>query len=464
MFRNKKHPHETNRDKYLEAFDRRNGDLGRRLEDVGDHGVFPSRGEAANVLASRRCMIYLGIDPTGPDIHLGHTIPLLFLKQLWLLGHIPVIVVGDFTARIGDPTGKDFARKTLTEEEVKNNMKNYLSQIHKILPEGAFEVKYNSSWLSKMSFEDVVKLASHVTVQQMLQRKMFYKHLWKWRCPNCKNISRSMIQFGTQEAYDTATVKNNSAECPHCKQTVSYEKPDIFLENDLRLIGLQEFLYPLMQGYDSVAMEIDGEVGGNDQMFNMLVGRELEKKLLNKDKLVFTTQLLVDAVTGKKMSKSEGGLISISDNPSDMFGKTMSVPDGFIEGMFKLCTEKDTVWITDHANEMTANPYEYKKKLAEELVWMYHGEKEAKKAQEEFEKVFSKKEAPADILEWSNKDSSVLIDVLVKSGMVSSRSEAKRLFEQGAVNVNDKVSIDWGYKTNRGDIIKVGSRRFLKII
>src|SRR3989344_3353064 len=292
--------------------------LERRLENV-----FPSKEEAVNKLKSgSRLRVYLGIDPTGPNLHLGHTIPILFLKQLLALGHVPVLVIGDFTARIGDPTGKETARKPLTEQEVKDNMKNYLSQVYKILPKGSFEVKYNSSWLSKMSFEDVVKLASHVTVQQMIAREMF-------------------------------------------QERIKSEKP----------IGVHEFMYPLMQGYDSVAIKIDGEVGGNDQTFNMLVGRDLEKKLLNKDKLVFASRLLVDAESGRKMSKTEGGLISLSDSAQDIYGKTMkTVPDEMIVTVFELCTEKDWVWIQDKKPDIKNDPLIFKKELAFELTKMYHGE------------------------------------------------------------------------------------------
>jgi tyrosyl-tRNA synthetase len=456
MFGLIKKPLTTDEETIRRAFNRRKGDLGRRLEN---EGVFPNIDEAVKILGSRRCRIYLGIDPTGPDIHLGHTIPLLFLKQLQKLGHTPVLVIGDFTARIGDPTGKEISRKPLTEKEVKDNMKNYLVQVYKILPKDSFEVKYNSSWLSKMSFQDVVELASHVTVQQMLQREMFQKHLWKWRCSNCKKISRSLIQFGTQEAYDSAALENNSIECPHCKQVVPYEKKDIFLETELRLIGLQEFLYPLMQGYDSVAMDIDGEVGGNDQTFNMLVGRDLEKKLLNKDKLVFATQLLVDSTTGKKMSKSEGGLISLSDAPGDMFGKIMSVPDGFIRGMFKLCTERDMDWIEKYDNDMKTNPYEFKKELAFELVIMYHGENEAVKARDEWESVFSKGELPSEMEEVKGGR---LVDV-VGSGAGVSSTQSKKLIDQGAVRVNSEVVKEWGMEVKKGDVIQIGPKKFLKI-
>ena len=208
-------------------------------------------------------------------------------------------------------------------------------------------------------------------------------------------------------------------------------------------------------------MSIDGEVGGNDQMFNMLVGRDLEKKLISKDKLVFVTQLLVDATTGKKMSKSEGGLISLSDTPGDMFGKTMAVPDGFIRGMFKLCTEKSMEWVDKHDEDIKTGPYVYKRELAFELVRMYHGENEARKAQENFEKVFSKKGLPENIKEVENKGN--LIHTIVSAGLVTSSSEAKRLIEQRAIKINDKVLDNWEDELKRGDIVKVGPRKFIKI-
>lgn len=380
--------------------------LSRRIENI-----YPSKEEAERRLKEgKQLRVYLGIDPTGPDLHLGHTIPLLFLKQLLELGHKPVLVIGDFTARIGDPTDKEATRKPLTEKEVKDNMKNYLGQAYKILPKNSFEVKYNSSWLSHMSFQDVVELSSNVTVQQMVARDMFQER-----------------------------IKN--------------EKP----------IGLHEFLYPLMQGYDSVEMKIDGEVGGNDQTFNMLVGRDLEKKLIGKDKLVFATQLLVDAITGKKMSKSEGGLISLSDSPNDMFGKIMSVPDGFIRGMFKFCTEKDMDWIDKHDDDMKNKPYDYKKELGLELVRMYHGEKEAQKAKDEWEKVFSNKEMPSEIQEAPGGGMK-LVDFITEHALATSSSEAKRLLDQGAVSVNDEVIKKWGHILKKGDIVRVGPRKFLKVV
>src|SRR3989344_4591059 len=427
--------------------------LTRRIE-----AVFPSKEEAEKRFKEgKELRVYLGIDPTGPHLHLGHTIPLLFLKQLLELGHKTVLLIGDFTARIGDPTGKETARKSLTEKEVKNNMINYLGQVYKILPKGSFEVKYNGSWLSKMSFRDLVELASHVTVQQMLQREMFQRRLWKWKCPNCKKVSHSQIQFGTQEAYDTAMMQDNSTKCSHCGQIVPLEKKAIFSETELRPIGLNEFLYPLMQGYDSVAMKIDGEVGGNDQTFNMLVGRDLEKKLLNKDKFVFATRLLVDAESGKKMSKTEGGLISLSDSPQDMFGKTMkTVPDEMTELVFRLCTEKPTEWIED---KKRSEPYDFKKELASELVRMYYGEKESMKAWQEWERVFSKGELPSEMEEVKMAKLVELVGLVTQG----SSSSAKILIDQGAVKINGEVKKEWNFVPKEGDVVQIGPKKFVRV-
>lgn len=381
--------------------------LERRLEPTG---TFPSKEEAIKVLSASPRRIYLGIDPTGPEIHLGHTIPLLFLKDLLKLGHRPVIVIGDFTARIGDPSGKSATRRPLSENEIKTNMATYLEQLHKILPKGSFDLEYNSTWLAKMNFADLLKLASYVTVQQMIKRDMFQERL-----------------------------KN--------------EQP----------IALHEFLYPLMQGYDSVAMKIDGEVGGNDQTFNMLVGRELEQKLLQKEKLVFATRLLVDTKTGKKMSKSEGSLIAVNDPPSDIFGKAMAhIPDEMIKTVFELCTEVPPEKISADFEELKNDPFKYKKELGRELVRMYHGEEAAAEAAESFEKVFSQGELPENLPEFPGHGRTI-IDFVTENQLAESRSEAKRLLQQKAVKINSSVVLDWEQKLSKGDVIQIGSRKFAKV-
>ncbi|MBI2063559.1 MAG: tyrosine--tRNA ligase, partial [Candidatus Yanofskybacteria bacterium] len=373
---------------------------------------FPSKEKAAEMMgAGEQLVFYLGIDPTGPSIHLGHTIPLLALKQLAKLGHKIIILIGDFTAMIGDPTDKEAARKPLSEKEVKENMKIYLNQIYKILPKNSFEVKYNSKWYNKMLYKDWLKVAMKFTQQQMIARDMFQERLKK-------------------------------------------EKP----------IGMHEFDYPMMQGYDSVAMEVDGEVGGNDQTFNMLVGRDLVKEYLGKEKLVFATKLLVDAVTGKKISKTEGGFIAVSDLPEDVFGKTMkSIPDEMIKIVFELCTEKSQDWINAQYEEVKngGNPKNFKEELAYELVRMYYGEKAAEKAKENFEKVFSEGQLPEEMQEF--KFTGKIIELLHVSGLASSMGEAKRLIDQHAVNINGHAITDWEHDVKSGDVIKVGPRRFLKI-
>lgn len=365
--------------------------LSRRLESV-----FPSKEEAIKRLQEDKPVrVYLGIDPTGPDIHIGHTIPLLVLKQLAELEHKPILLIGDFTARIGDPTDKEATRTALTEEQVGNNMKHYLEQVYKILPKGSFEVEYNSKWLSKMNFEDLIKLASKVTVQQMIQRDMF-------------------------------------------QERIKSEKP----------IYLHEFLYPLMQGYDSVAMKIDAEVGGNDQTFNMLVGRDLEKEILGKDKLVFATRLLVDAQSGKKMSKSEGGFIAINDAPKDIFEKVQNtIPDEMIRTVFELCTEIELGGI-----DLSKNPIQLKEDLAFELVKMYHGEKKAEEAKREWRKEDEFAGAGMKLSEFVSKAS---------GGSISS---AKDLLAQNAVEVNSQSISDWNYEVKSGDIIKIGKKRPLNAV
>lgn len=385
--------------------------LERRLE-TGN--IFPNLDEAVSrLVTSAGLRVYLGIDPTGPEIHIGHTIPLLFLKDILDLGHKPVILIGTFTALIGDPTGKDSTRKPMTEEEIATNMETYIEQIEKILPSGSFEIKYNGDWLSKLTFRDVIEIASHFSAKQILARDLFRDRLEK-------------------------------------------ERP----------LGFHELLYPLMQGYDSVAMDVDGETGGNDQVFNMVIGRDLVKALKGKDKMVLPTRLLVSS-NGKKMSKTEGGIITINDDPDEMFGKTMAIiSDDMIADVFQLCTDQDLGWIEKRKTEVNQgqNPKVFKEELAYKLVEMYHSKNAADMARERFNKLFSKGELPDNMPELKLKDdSNGILDVLVLSGLAESKGVAKRLMDQGGVTVNDKVEKKWETLIKRGDIIKVGPRKFLKV-
>lgn len=374
--------------------------------------VFPSKEKAAEMMgAGKKLVFYWGIDPTGPDVHLGHTTNPLLLKKIIELGHKVILLIGNFTAMIGDPTGKDTTRKVLSAEEVKSNMKTYFEQIRKILPKGSFEVKYNADWYHKMVVEEFIKLTDYVTVQQMITRDMFQRRLKE-------------------------------------------DKP----------ISLREFLYPVLQGYDSVAMEVDGEVGGNDQTFNMLVGRDLSKHILSKNKIVITTRLLEDPVTGKKiMNKSEGCYIAINQQPDDMFGKVMAMPDSAILPLFNYATEVANERVAQIKSQLESgeNPMAVKKELALELVRIYHGEKVAEKAKENFERVFSEGQLPEDIREINS--GGTILQTMIIAGIVISSSEGKRLIEQGAVKINDQTVSRWDQKEKSGDIIKIGSHEFLKI-
>ncbi|MEK7589398.1 MAG: tyrosine--tRNA ligase [Patescibacteria group bacterium] len=361
--------------------------LTRRAE-----AVFPSLNQALTCFKKGKPLrIYWGIDPSRPEIHIGHTISLLWLKELAALGHKPILLIGDFTAQIGDPTGKDATRPALTEEQIRENMKTYLEQAEKIIPRENFDVEYNSKWLKPMSFEGVLKLASHLTVQQMIQRDMFQERL---------------------------------------KQ----ERP----------IYLHEFLYPLMQGFDSVALETDGELGGSDQTFNMLVGRSLERALIKKEKLVFTTPLLVNP-NGKKMSKSEGEIIALTDEPQEIRRKILLFPDGYIKTIFTLCTEKDIAWIEEQAKKQ--EPRQLKEMLADELVRMYHGDEATTEAREPIE-VPSGAPLAQSLKVW---------------GATTTISAGKDIITSGGVTVNEKKEADWNYLPKAGDKIQVGKGKFYKV-
>ena len=358
--------------------------------------AFPSTEEAIQrVAAEQPLTIYYGIDPTGPDVHLGHVVQLMLLKDLAALGHSIVLLIGDFTARIGDPTGKDVGRKALSEDEVNENAATYLDQINLVVPGNTFRVEHNSEWLASLTMEQVLRLTSMATVQQMLARDMFQERL-----------------------------KN--------------EQP----------IHVSEFLYPLMQGYDSVAMKVDGEVGGNDQIFNMLVGRDLERELIGKDKLVLATRLLTDGGTGKKMSKSEGTLIAVKDSPQEIRRKVLNViGDDMVRTVFDLCTTLEKREIDELEQRFSADPRGFKEALSDALVELFHGAEHVAPSR-----------APEKVAPGT------LVDVLIASKAAESTSDAKRLIDQGAVEVNGTAVKEWKHETHSGDSIQIGKGRFVKII
>jgi len=366
------------------------------------------------LLSGKKIRLYLGIDPTGSLLHLGHAVLLWKLREFQDLGHEVILLIGDFTARIGDPTDRDSARKVLTEKEVKENFKSYKRQASKILDFGKVKIKYNSSWLSKLKFEDVLKLSSNFTVQQMLQRDMFQRRL-----------------------------KDNLP------------------------ISVTEFMYPLMQGYDSVAMDVDLEVAGNDQTFNALVGRTLQKIYNNKDKDVLTCKLLL-GTDGRKMSKTFNNFIALEDNPNDMFGKVMSIKDELIRDYFELTTRVSKNEIAEIRK--LSNPKDQKIKLASAVVKLYWGEDKAKIAEEEFNKVHKNKELPTDIENFeTDKKIYPILDLLFDAKLTTSKKEAKRLVEEGGIaviinNTEEKI-IDWKKEIEIVDemIIRRGNRKFIKV-
>lgn len=382
----------------------------------GVENVYPNHDALSTALASgKRLRVYLGVDPTGPTLHLGHVIPMRKLAALQKMGHEVILLIGDFTAMIGDPTDKSATRKQLTRKEVLANCKLYKKQASRILSfSGSNPAKFlfNSKWLAKMSFGDVVELASHFTVQQMLERDMFEKR-------------------------------------------VEEGKP----------VHLHEFFYPLMQGQDSVAMKVDMEVGGNDQTFNMLAGRTLMKEVLHKEKFVLATALLADA-NGKKMGKTEGNIVAMSDSPEEMYGKVMSWTDGMIMGGFELCTDVSEAELTNMRHQMDAgeNPMPLKRRLAREVVSVLVGEKEAAQADEQFTRVHQEHEAPQDMPTVSATAGMTLTDALVSGRLVTSNSEARRQIEQGGVKVDGAVVTDPKASVAAGAVIQKGKRHFVKLI
>ncbi len=375
-----------------------------KIDEVLNRGVeavLPTKEALRETLMKRKITLYQGFDPTAPSLHVGHFIGIRKLAQFQELGHRVIFLIGDFTARLGDPTDKKAARTKLTKDEVLKNLRDYKKQVEKIIRfDGGnpAEIMFNSTWLSKLNFEEILELASNFTVQQMIERDMFVNRLKE-------------------------------------------EKP----------IYLHEFLYPLMQGYDSVAMDVDLEVGGNDQLFNMLAGRILMRNLKNKEKFVLTMKLLTDDA-GKKMGKTEGNAIFLNDSPNDIFGKVMAFNDAVLTSAIELLTDLplDTV--------EKVGPLESKKVLGYEVVKQIHGEKKAQEAKEYFEKTF---QGRSPDYSQTIKSSGILSATI--SELVGSNSEAKRLIAQGAVDVNGVRVSDPALVLKGGEKIKIGKKIFVTV-
>ncbi|GBF10388.1 tyrosine--tRNA ligase [Tepidibacillus sp. HK-1] len=376
---------------------------------------------AKAIIKKNPLKVKLGLDPSAPDIHIGHTVPLQKLRQFQDLGHIVQLVIGDFTGQIGDPTGKSETRKQLTPEQVKANAKTYIEQLFKVLNPAKTEVHYNSTWLAPLTFAEVVQLAAKTTVARMLERDDFEKRF-----------------------------NNNQA------------------------ISVHEFFYPLMQGYDSVALKTDVELGGTDQKFNLLMGRQLQKEYGQAQQAVLMLPLIEGLDGVQKMSKSLGNYIGINEEPNQIYGKAMSIPDELMVKYYKLVTDlahEEIQVMVEGLEEGTIHPRDAKMKMAYTLVRMYHGEEAAKEAEHHFKTVFQKRDIPEDIPVTEIDQSKLgdgkiwVVKLLVDLGLVPSNGEGRRMIQQGAVKINgEKVEdVDYEVIVEDGMIIQVGKRKFAKI-
>ncbi|WP_299238374.1 tyrosine--tRNA ligase [Sulfurihydrogenibium sp.] len=363
----------------------------------------------------RPLIVKAGFDPTAPDLHLGHTVLLQKLRDFQQLGHTVFFIIGDFTAMIGDPSGRDQTRPPLTKEQVLENAKTYKEQVFKVLDPEKTVVVFNSEWLGKMTAEDLIKLTAKYTVARMLEREDFKKR---------------------------------------------------FKENIP--ISIHEFIYPLLQAYDSVAIKADVELGGSDQRFNLLIGRDIQKEYgIESPQVAILLPLLVGTDGVKKMSKSYGNYIGITEPPEEMFGKIMSISDELMWQYWELLTD---LTLEEISKLKDLHPMEVKKQLGMYIVERFHGKEDALKAKEHFEKVHSKKEIPEDIpvfkLSEINTDETELFEIIFKLNLTETKAEAKRLIKQGGVKVNGEKITDPMYKPDlsRELIIQVGKRKFAKII
>ncbi len=383
--------------------------LTRGVEEIIDREHLKKR-----LLTGEKLRVKLGIDPTTPNLHLGNSVTFLKLRDFQELGHQVVLILGDFTAQIGDPSDKLQKRPFLSPEEVKKNVQGYKKQTGKILEIDKVEWHYNSEWLNKLSLIEFTRLADLISVQQVLHRRNF-KERWK-------------------------------------------------REEE---ITIRELYYPLYQGYDSVAVKANLEIGGTDQLFNLLVGRKIQETYRQTPQDIMTLQML-EGLDGEKMSKTRKNTINIFDSPDEQYGKIMSMRDNLIVKYFTLCTRVPFKEINEMVEVMNkdTNPRDFKAKLAFEIVKMYHGEKVAQKAEKEFNKIFRQKELPSKMPSYKLRAKSIKItDLLVEIKLAPSKSEARRLIQQDAVKIDGKIEKDWQkeIEIKRGMIIQVGKRKFIRL-
>lgn len=360
--------------------------------------------------------VKLGADPSAPDLHIGHAVVLQKMRDFQDLGHQAILIVGDFTAMIGDPTGRSKTRPALTIEETQQNGRSYFEQATKVLSSKRIRMVYNSEWLGKMSFADVIALSSRYTVSQMLERDDFHKRF--------------------------------NSEAP---------------------ISLHEFLYPLAQAMDSVAIKSDVELGGTDQKFNLLVGRDVQRSYGMEPQAIITTPILVGTDGHEKMSKSLGNYIGLNDFPNDMYGKLLSIPDELMPLYYRLALfykDAEVEEIKSGLANGTLHPRDAKRRLAREVVARYTSEGTAQKAEEEFDRIFVQKDVPESMEEFGVAEPIVVADLIVQAGLAASKGEAKRLIQGGGVSIDgEKVAdVNFIYEPREEAVLKVGRRRFMKLI
>ena len=367
--------------------------------------ILPDKETLKRLMDSKKIRVYLGVDPTGTKLHLGHTIPMRKLQEFADLGHEAILLFGTGTVLAGDPSQRQEARKKITQKEIDENIKSWKDQASKIIDFGKVQIKQNGDWLLKLTVPEIINIASNISAIQLFKRDMFQERTKRGE-----------------------TVWTN------------------------------ETLYPLFQGYDSVYMDVDLEIGGTDQMFNMLIGRELQKKMAGRDKYVLTTPL-ISGVDGQPMSKSSRNCIWLDDTPKDMFGKIMSMADIQIEEYWQMLTALSK----EELKKLKA--IDAKKKLAAEIVKNFHSEAEAKTAQGEFERVFPKHQKPQDVKEVKViKSKWKIVDFLAENNLAASKSAAKRLLDQGAVEIDEKIVKENDVEFKGGEVIKVGKKTFTKVI
>lgn len=361
--------------------------------------------------------IKLGCDPSKPDLHLGHAVVLNKLREFQEFGHTAILIIGDFTGMIGDPSGKKKTRPQLTFEQTREYGQSYFEQASKILDPRKTEIKYNSEWLSKLDLHELINIMSKFTLQRIIERDDFTNRL-----------------------------------------------------KEEQEIALHEILYPIMQGYDSYAINSDVELGGTDQKFNNLIGRDLQRRFGLEPQVVVLMPLLEGTDGREKMSKSLNNYIGITEPPNEIFGKTMSISDVLIYKYFVLCTRlpvEELDEIRKGLENPENNPRDFKRKLAYELVKLYYGENEAKAAMEEFDRIFVKKEIPAEVNEYYLEGNEIkLVNLMTETQLATSNAQARRLIEQGGVSIDGKKITDVNFVVKKGkeQILKVGKRKFLKIL